>query len=118
MDNLFPITIKSEDIKVNMGSLKSGDLTRKAIATLQCGPFKISGFRVQEGKYQNEKGNNLWVQPPSYRGKNGKFHDTFWVENKDLWKHIENMILEKYQELLTESEIKMEDIPIIQDSSR
>jgi DNA-binding cell septation regulator SpoVG len=65
----------------------------KAIANVTLGPFKIKGFKILESQYPN---NPIYVKPPSYRSKAGKFYDTFFSEDTELWEEIEQEIITGY----------------------
>ncbi len=70
----------------------------KAICALDFGgEFVVRGYRVQESQYENERGEKLWVTPPSYLG-GGKWHPTAYFTNSEVWKQVENKILDAYQE--------------------
>ncbi len=109
------IIIENENLKINMKIIDDPDSKEKAIVTIALGPFKIKGFRIREGEYMtNKEGSKLWLTPPAYRSRTGKFHKEFWCEDKVLWKEIEEKILAKYNEELMNKEIKKDNIPIIE----
>lgn len=69
----------------------------KAIVSLDFGDFVVKGFRVQISQYENEKGDKLWITPPSYRAATGKYHPIFYVLKKDQWEVLEKRILDEYK---------------------
>lgn len=90
-----------ENIKVGCKIIDYGEL--KAICSLDFGDFVIRGFRISRSKFDKtegsaEPGNSLWVVPPSYQEKGGKYHPMFFIPDKELWKQLEAHILKKYNE--------------------
>jgi hypothetical protein len=73
-----------------------------AIVTLKFGILVVRGFRVMTSKVSDE----FWVIPPSYRA--GKWHPIFYLEDKEKWQRIQQMILAKLDEQLAEQ--KPDDI--------
>lgn len=71
------------------------DKKTKAIITLDFRDFVIKGFRVQESKYPNHTGDNLWLTPPSYQG-GGRYHPMFFMPDKTLWEGLSMKIWERY----------------------
>lgn len=86
----------------------------KAIITLKFNKMVIKGFRVLVSKYEN----NFWVVPPSYwNNKSRTYHPMFYIEDKEIWGKIQNMILERFDEVVangkqinTDEEIPIEEI--------
>lgn len=107
-----------ESIKVNFKFLEYTDL--KAIFSLDFGDFVIRGWRISKSKYkkiesENDESTDLWIVPPSYQEKGGKYHPMFFIPNKELWEQLEAYILQKYHEASEEQmkkrfEIKEQEI--------
>lgn len=89
--------IKIEEITTKIKILD--DKKTKAIIGLDFGEFVVRGFRIQESQYKNEKGDPLWLTPPSYLG-GGRYHPIFFVPDKELWKELESRIWKDYYEQL------------------
>lgn len=89
--------IKIEEITTKIKILD--DKKTKAIIGLDFGEFVVRGFRIQESQYKNEKGDSLWLTPPSYLG-GGRYHPIFFVPDKELWKELESRIWKDYYEQL------------------
>jgi len=89
--------IKIEEITTKIKILD--DKKTKAIIGLDFGEFVVRGFRIQESQYKNEKGDLLWLTPPSYLG-GGRYHPIFFVPDKELWKELESRIWKDYYEQL------------------
>ncbi len=113
------MNITNEDvinsIKINMKIVKDAEPEKeKAIFTLSLFDFiQIKGFRILPSKYPNKRGDSLWVVPPGYRSRIGKFHGTFFCENKIIWDEIQEKVWQEYYKRAIEEEIKKdEDIPI------
>lgn len=85
-----------------------------AVAIVSLGPIKIKGFKIQESDYLNKHGDRIWISPPANRGRNGRFHDTVFIEDRDLWNEIEEEI---YQEYKRRKEERDNEIPIIEEKS-
>jgi len=92
MTRLIKPTIINE-IKVSVHLSTDPTSPVKAVANVTLGPFKIKGFKILESQYPN---NPIYAKPPSYRGKTGKFYDTVYCEDKELWKEIEQIIIDEY----------------------
>lgn len=107
--------ITIEKIKVSMKLASSQNTSEKAVATITIGPFKIKGLRILESKWENRHGDYLWVVPPSYQSKIGKFHKAFYCENKEIWREIEDKILEEYK--CQKAKQLKDEIPIVEDQS-
>ncbi len=72
----------------------------KAICALDFGgELVIRGFRIRDSEHENDRGEKLWVTPPSYMG-GGKWHPTAFFPDKAVWKLVEGKILDAYQEAL------------------
>lgn len=82
----------------------------KATISLDFGEFVVKGFRVQEGKYPNPKGDNLWLLPPSYQS-HGKYHPIIFFPDKDLWEALSNKIWDAYYEATKSGGVKEDDGP-------
>ena len=86
--------IKIDDLKFQFKIVEMDKL--KAIVSIDFGDFKIKGFRVNTSEYKNERGENLWVTPPSYPDGSRRYHPIFFTSNKELWKKIESKLLDEY----------------------
>jgi len=84
-----------ENIKIEIKL--TNDEKMKAMVSLDFGDFKVKGFRVMTSKFENERGDELWVVPPSYIGKDKKYHPMFFAENKVYWKKLEQKIIEEFR---------------------
>ena len=89
------MTINKDQIKVKIKFIEAQKL--KAIISLNFDDFVIRGFRVSESEYENDKGDKLWLTPPSYRDSGGRYHPIFFMPNKELWKELENLIWDEYE---------------------
>jgi len=87
--------INIEEIEVKIKFIEEKKL--KAIIGLDFGDFAVKGFRVMESPHTNDCGLKLWLTPPSYPDKGGKYHPIFFVPEKNLWKLLEKRIWEEYQ---------------------
>lgn len=87
--------IKIDEIQVKIKFVEEAQL--KAILSLDFGDFIIKGFRVQESDHENDFGEKLWITPPSYRDRHGKYHPMFFIADKELWKELERKIWEEYK---------------------
>ncbi|OGN25935.1 MAG: hypothetical protein A3B17_01340 [Candidatus Yanofskybacteria bacterium RIFCSPLOWO2_01_FULL_45_72] len=90
----------------------------KAIITINFGDFVIKGFRVAESEYPNERGDKLWITPPSYRDGSGRYHPIFFMPDKELWEQLKKKMWDEYYRQLNEYHKKRFDltddnIPII-----
>ncbi|MBI4158116.1 MAG: hypothetical protein HY505_00625 [Candidatus Yanofskybacteria bacterium] len=83
-----------EDIKIKVKVVDIGKL--KAIISLDFGEYVVKGFRVQTSQYKNDRGDELWLTPPSYSDKAGRYHPIFFMPQKDLWQELEKKIWEEY----------------------
>lgn len=81
------------NIKIHVSVKDIGAL--KAIINLDFGNFSIKGFRVQKAKFQNYKGDELWITPPTYRSGN-RFVPMIFFPDKDEWKMLEMKIWDEY----------------------
>src|SRR3989344_2124912 len=91
------MTINFEYIVVTV-KLTEGSM--KAICSLDFGgELTIRGFRIRDSEHDNDRGEKLWVTPPSYLG-GGKWHPTAFFPDKNIWKKVEIRILDAYQEAL------------------
>jgi len=79
----------------------------KAIVTLKFGIITIKGFRVQVSD-KTESG--YWVTPPAiYNLGSKKWHPIFFIEDKETWKKIEEMVLSEMDKKLSE-DVSVDDI--------
>lgn len=88
--------------KIIVKITKPGDMT-KAIVILDFGVFKIKGFRIRA-----DKNGVVWVNPPSIP-VGGKYRPVFFMEDRELWKELENKIIDEY---------KYQDIPIVEEQAK
>ena len=86
--------IQIENVNVKFKFIENKNL--KAIANLDFGEFTIKGFRIRSSQYKNDFGDNLWISPPCYQDKNGKYHPMFYIPNTDIWEEVEVKIWEEY----------------------
>ncbi len=85
----------------------------KAIVTLKFGIITIKGFRVQVSD-KSESG--YWVTPPAiFNIGSKKWHPIFFIEDKEIWQKIEEMILTEMDNKLSEN-ITVNDIENIMNS--
>lgn len=89
------MTISKDQIKVKIKFIEAQKL--KAIISLNFDDFVIKGFRVTESEFENDRGEKLWLTPPSYRDSGGRYHPIFFMPNKELWKELENLIWDEYK---------------------
>ena len=89
------MTINKDQIKVKIKFIEAQKL--KAIIGLNFDDFVIKGFRVSESEFENDRGEKLWLTPPSYRDSGGRYHPIFFMPNKELWKELENLIWDEYE---------------------
>lgn len=94
------LDIKIDDLKFCFKIVEMDKL--KAIVSIDFGDFKIKGFRVNTSDYENERGEKIWITPPSYRDGGGRYHPIFFTSNKELWKKIESKLLDEYHKASTE----------------
>jgi DNA-binding cell septation regulator SpoVG len=87
--------INIDEIKARIKFLEEDKL--KAIISLDFEDFTIKGFRVMKSDRQNDCGKYLWLVPPSYQGKEGKYHPIFFIPKKETWKRLEKMIWGEYE---------------------
>lgn len=83
-----------EEVEVRVKVIENREL--RAIISLNFGDFVVKGFRISVSRYDNEKGEQLWVVPPSYQS-GGKYHPMFFIPNKELWKKLEEKIVNEYE---------------------
>lgn len=86
------MTIDIEKIVIKI-KLTEGKL--KAIVGLDFGDVVIRGFRIQESQHENDRGEKIWITPPSYQG-GGRWHPIAFFPDKELWKRIEVKIYDAY----------------------
>ena len=54
--------------------------------------FVMKGFKLVEGI------NGLFVGMPSQKGSDEEYHDTIWVESKEIREELNTLAISKYQE--------------------
>ncbi len=89
----------------------------KAIIALDFGDFLVKGFRIMESKFDNRWGEKLWLTPPTYHKGSGPYHPLFFTPNKNLWKEIEEKIMDAYRKQSEEHyrkrmELDEDEVPI------
>ena len=89
------MTLNVNDIRIKV-KITEGKL--KAIVGIDLGDFTIKGFRIQESQYEHKAagGRKLWLTPPSYADKGGRYHPIFYIPDKILWERLEAKIWEAY----------------------
>ena len=83
------ILIEKSSIKINLTNKDDFLKATAQVVLAEC--IEINGFRISLSK--NFEG--LWLQPPSYSCGNG-WKKTFWLDDKALWKQLEDKILKEY----------------------
>lgn len=94
--------INISQIEVKIKLVESEKLLATAI--LKYGPFVWKGFRIMKSDYENEGEEKFWIQPPSYRTRQGKFVEIFFCEDKELWKQIEAKIIFGYKNTIIQNQ--------------
>jgi DNA-binding cell septation regulator SpoVG len=90
------IIITEKDIDATVWVINKPDSMMKASARVKIGPISISDFRVLESK--DKTGSGLWVDAPVKKvGEKKEFTKTTWIDNADLWKNIQELVIEKYK---------------------
>jgi len=91
------MTLNFNEIKIKV-KITDGNGKLKAIIGLDFGDFVVKGFRIQESQYENEAagGRKLWLTPPSYGDRGGRYHPIFYIPDKDLWERLQAKIWEAY----------------------
>jgi len=102
------VGIKVDDLKFYFKIVEMDKL--KAIVSIDFGDFKIKGFRVNASDYENERGEKLWITPPSYPDGSRRYHPIFYIPNKELWKKVESKLLDEYQKASKEHYEKRFDL--------
>jgi hypothetical protein len=95
-DENYPSNIDIDEVKFIVKIREEGDLVATAIFEYR--NLKIKGFRVVRSKFENEYGDKLWIQVPSYQ--TGRFfHKMFFLEDetKQCWKNVEKKLLDEYK---------------------
>ena len=87
--------MNKDEIKVKIKFIEEKKL--KAIISLNFGDFVVKGFRIAESDYDNDRGDKLWLTPPSYRDSGGRYHPIFYIPNKELWKELEGKVWDEYK---------------------
>ena len=93
------LNISINDIEIRFKMLEN--LKLKAIATITFGDIIIKGFRVQSSDFGTGNDIPLWVDAPSFFLK-GTYRPMFFIENKALWKAIEQKVIAEYHIQLNE----------------
>jgi len=97
-----------QKIKINIKIIDHKRL--KGIASVDFGDFRVKGFRIYVSEYKNDRGEELWIIPPSYKDSSGSYHPIFYAPDKNLWKQIEFKILDEYHKASEEHLIKQFDL--------
>jgi hypothetical protein len=101
--------IKTDEIKIicKPTKTKGQENGMVAMVTLDFGDMAIHGYRIRTSKHQNKSGDYLWITPPSYQDKSGKYHPVVFIERK-VWAEIEARIVDDWKH-------NTNYIPIIED---
>ena len=94
-----PPNINMSDVIIHV--TPKNDAKLKATVILEYHGIKIKGFRVSNSIYENDDGQMLWVQPPSFN-INGKYVPMVFIEDTEAWKLIEKKILQDYSTAINE----------------
>jgi DNA-binding cell septation regulator SpoVG len=86
--------VNLDEIRVECKILETPKM--KAIIAVDFGDFLVKGFRVLPSEHTNDRGDNLWLVPPSYRDAGGRYHPIFFMPEKDIWKKMENVVWDEY----------------------
>ena len=70
--------------------------------------LKITGFRIMPRRNLAKTRLSYMVCPPSMKGR-GKYHDVFYLENKELWFKLEEYMVEEYTKILKLKTFNQED---------
>ncbi|OGE96814.1 MAG: hypothetical protein A3A83_02115 [Candidatus Doudnabacteria bacterium RIFCSPLOWO2_01_FULL_48_57] len=89
--------LKNIEVKVRF-SEKKKDQT--ATIALDFGDFILKGFRVQNSKFVNSRGDKLWLTPPVYAA-HGRFIPIFYMPDKKLWEKLSKIIWDEYYNQLS-----------------
>ncbi len=100
--------IKIEEIQIKIKFIEHKKL--KAIIGVDFLDFVIRGFRIMESEYENDKGDKLWLTPPSYQDSGGKYHPIFFMPNKEEWQELEKLIWEEFYKQRNEHYKKQFDL--------
>jgi hypothetical protein len=98
------IEIENIKISVKIASHESKDQKLRSIIALDFGIFKIKGFRIMQSEHENRRGQKLWLVPPSYFS-GGKYHPIFFMEDKKLWRALEDRIYDEYDKQIMKSSV-------------
>lgn len=102
--------INVDDIEVIIKIKDEGKL--KATAILRYKNINIKGFRIMESEFDNDYGDKIWIQVPSYLA-GGHYHVMFFLEPKEEWKKIEEVIIKQFkknQEEYFNKKFKVKDV--------
>jgi DNA-binding cell septation regulator SpoVG len=103
------MSLNLDKLKVRVKPIEHEQL--KAILSLDFGDWVIKGFRVLKSRYENQRGEMLWLVPPAYKDRNEKYHPIFFVTNKELWQALEERIWEEYHREMEAHYRKRFDLP-------
>ncbi len=109
---VFDFKLENLEIKCKILDQK----TLKAIVALNFGPFVVRGFRISASKFSSNsedenKQDELWVIPPSYKDVGGKYHPIFFAPDKELWENMKKLITEAYNTQSNMQEKKKYGLP-------
>jgi len=79
-------------IQVNRIYKVDGDSKLKAFVDVSWAGVILKGLRVVNGS------NGLFVSMPRHQGKDGKWYNTVYPTNKEIQKHLSDLVLAAYQE--------------------
>jgi len=79
-------------IQVNRIYKVDGDSKLKAFVDVTWGGIILKGLRVVDGS------NGLFVSMPRHQGKDGKWYNTVYPTNKEIQKHLSDLVLAAYEE--------------------
>ncbi len=100
--------INIDEIKISIKFIENKKT--KAILSLDFGEVVVKGFRISESQYENDLGDKLWLQPPSYVG-GGRYHSIFFMADKEQWKNLEKRIWSEFKMKQDQYHKKKYDIP-------
>jgi len=79
-------------IQVNRIYKVDGDSKLKAFVDVSWAGIILKGLRVVNGS------NGLFVSMPRHQGKDGKWYNTVYPTNKEIQKHLSDLVLAAYEE--------------------
>lgn len=93
-----------------------------AQAEVNFGVVETKGWRISKSREVHPRfQEQVWIQPPSYPVA-GKYHNTVYIGDKDLFRQVEDKIYDSYvraksntppeTEELPRDEVRVEDIPL------